>query len=72
MTARAREAREVRLNDAAAAKGLVVSKALSEKQHGRYVIVDRRVKMIKSSHNAEFPYSFSLEEAEAYLASGTT
>ena len=66
------EARERRLNDAAVAKGLDVSKARSEKQNGRYIIVDRRVKMVKSSRNTEFPYSFSLDEAEAYLASGMT
>ena len=75
MTARASaalEARERRLNDAAVAKGLDVSKARTEKQSGRYIIVDRRVKMVKSSRNAEFPYSFSLDEAEAYLASGMT
>jgi hypothetical protein len=63
------EARELRLFDAAVAKGLVVSKAHSEKQNGRYVIADRSVKKTKSSRNAEFPYSFSLEEAEVYLAS---
>ena len=63
------EARELRLFDAAVVKGFVVSKAHSDKQHGRYVIADRRVKKTKSSRNAEFPYSFSLEEAEAYLAS---
>jgi len=37
------EARELRLFDAAVAKGLVASKAHSEKQNGRYVIADRRV-----------------------------
>ena len=66
------EARELRLFDAAVPKGLVASKAHSEKQNGRYVIADRRVKKTKSSRNAEFPYSFSLDEAEAYLASGMT
>jgi hypothetical protein len=34
----------------------------------RYIIVERDVHMIKRSHNFEFPYSFSLDEAEAYLA----
>ena len=62
------EARERRLDDAAVAKGLVVSKARTEKQDGRYIIVSQPVKMIRSSRNAAFPYSFSLEEAEAYLA----
>jgi hypothetical protein len=66
------EARERRLDDAAVAKGLVVSKARSEKQAGRYIIVGQPVKMIRSSRNVAFPYSFSLEEAEAYLAGETT
>ena len=63
------DVREGRLTDAALAVGLVVSKANSDKQIGRYVIADRRVKKTTSSHNPEFPYSFSLDEAEAYLAS---
>ena len=62
------EARERRLDDAALAKGFVVSKARSVKQDGRYIIVSQPVKMIRTSRNAAFPYSFSLEEAEAYLA----
>ena len=66
------EARERRLDDAAVAKGSVVSKARTEKQDGRYIIVGQPVKMIRSSRNAAFPYSFSLEEAEAYVASQTT
>jgi hypothetical protein len=49
-------------------KGFVVSKARSVEQHGRYIIVDQPVKMIRTSRNAAFPYSFSLDEAEAYLA----
>jgi hypothetical protein len=61
------EARERQLDDAAVAKGFVISKARSVKQDGRYIIVDQPVKMIRTSHNAAFPYSFSLEEAEAYL-----
>jgi hypothetical protein len=65
------EARGRRLDDAAVAKGFVISKARSVKQHGRYIIVDQPVKMIRTSHNAAFPYSFSLEEAEAYLARQT-
>jgi hypothetical protein len=64
----AREARERRLDDAASAKGFIVSKTNSVKQIGRYTIVGQPAKMVRSSHNAEFPYSFSLEEAEAYLA----
>jgi hypothetical protein len=63
------EARERRLDDAALAKGFVVSKAQSVEQDGRYIIVGHHpVKMIRTSRNAAFPYSFSLEEAEAYLA----
>jgi hypothetical protein len=65
------EARERRLDDAALVKGFVVSKARSVKQDGRYIIVSQPVKMIRSSHNPAFPYSFSLEEAEAYLARQT-
>jgi hypothetical protein len=64
----AREARERRLDDTASAKGFIVSKAYGVKQIGRYIIVGRPAKMVRSSHNAELPYSFSLEEAEAYLA----
>jgi hypothetical protein len=62
------EARERHLDDAASAKGFVVSKTHSVKQIGRYIIVGQPPKMVRSSHNVEFPYSFSLEEAEAYLA----
>ena len=63
------EARERRLDDAALAKGFVVSKAQSAEQDGRYIVVGHHpVKMIRTSRNAAFPYSFSLEEAEAYLA----
>ena len=36
----------------------------------RYIIVERDPHMIRHSHNFEFPYSFSLEEAEDYLAKG--
>jgi hypothetical protein len=62
------DARESRLQDAARRRGLVVSKAQTDKQRGRYVIVGGDVKVIKASHNNEFPYSFSLEEAEVYVA----
>ena len=63
------EARERRLHDAALAKGFVVSKARSVEQDGRYIIVGHHpVKMIRTSRNAAFPYSFSLEETEVYLA----
>ena len=61
------EARERQLDDAALAKGFIVSKTHSVKQIGRYIIVGRPAKMVRSSHNVEFPYSFSLEEAETYL-----
>ena len=66
------EARERRLDDAALAKGFVVSKTHAVKQIGRYIIVGQPAKMVRSSHNVAFPYSFSLEEAEAYLARQTT
>ena len=50
------------------AKGFVVSKARSVKHDGRYIIVGHPVRMIRSSPNPAFHYSFSLEEAESYLA----
>ena len=62
------EARERRMDGAALVKGFVVSKARSVEQDGRYIIVSQPVKMIRTSRNAAFPYSFSLDEAEAYLA----
>jgi hypothetical protein len=34
----------------------------------RYIIVERDAHMIRRSPNFEFPYSFSLDGAEAYLA----
>ena len=61
------EARERRLRDAAARKGMLVRKARGDQDH-RYIIVDRDVHLIKRSRNVEFPYSFSLGEAESYLA----
>lgn len=62
------EVRERRLQDTAGRRGLVVSKAQTDKQRGRYLIVGRDVKIIRASQNKEFPYSFSLEEAEVYVA----
>ncbi len=34
----------------------------------RYIIIERDAHLIKRSHNLEFPYSFSLEEAETFFA----
>ena len=52
----------------AALKGMLVRKASNNPNLDRYIIVARDEHMIKRSHNFEFPYSFSLDEAEAYLA----
>jgi hypothetical protein len=61
------EARERLLRDAASRKGMHLSKAHGDQNH-RYIIVDRDAHLIKRSRNVEFPYSFSLDEAESYLA----
>ena len=52
----------------AARRGMLVRKASSNPNLGRYIIVERDAHMMKRSHNFEFPYSFSLNEAETYLA----
>jgi hypothetical protein len=61
------EARERQLRDAASRKGMLLRKARGDQDH-RYIIVDRDIHLIKRSRNVEFPYSFSLDEAESYLA----
>ena len=58
--------RRVRRN--AAGRGMLVRQARNDSNLHRYPIVERDVHMIMRSHNFEFPYSFSLDEAEAYLA----
>lgn len=61
------DTRERQLRDAAARKGMLVRKTHGELDH-RYIIVDRDAHLIRRSRNIEFPYSFSIEEAETYLA----
>jgi hypothetical protein len=61
------EARERRLRDAASRKGMLLRKAHGDQDH-RYIIINRDVHLIRRSRNVEFPYSFSLDEAESYLA----
>jgi hypothetical protein len=51
----------------AARRGMLVHKAGHDPKLHRYIIIERP-DMIKRSHNLEFPYSFSLDEAEAYFA----
>lgn len=51
----------------AARRGMLVRTARTQPSLHRYILVDRDAHMIKISRNLEFPYSFSLEEAEAYL-----
>jgi hypothetical protein len=52
----------------AARRGMLVRKAHNDPQLHRYILVGRDPHIIKLSHNPSFPYSFSLKEAEAYLA----
>jgi hypothetical protein len=48
-------------------RGMLVRTARAQPSPHRYILVDRDAHIIKLSHNLQFPYSFSLEEAEAYL-----
>jgi hypothetical protein len=52
----------------AARKGMLVRKTHNDPTLHRYIIVGSNPHVIKLSHNPNFPYSFSLEEAESYLA----
>jgi hypothetical protein len=52
----------------AAGRGMLVRQVRNDSNLHRYIIVERDVHMITRSHNFEFPYSFSLDEAEEYLA----
>jgi hypothetical protein len=61
------EARERRLREAAARKGMLFHKAHGDQNH-RYVLVNRDPHLIKRSRNVQFPYSFSIDEVESYLA----
>ncbi len=61
-------ARERRLRRAAARKGLSIRKASRGQDSGRYLVVDPDFGGAIQSQNRAHPYSFSLEEAEKYLA----
>ena len=61
-------ARERRLRRAAARKGLAIRKASRGQDRGRYFVVDPDFDGPIRSHSRTYPYSFSLEEAEKYIA----
>ena len=61
-------ARERRLRRAAAHKGLSIRKASRGQDRGRYLVVDPDFGGAMRSHSRTYPYSFSLEEAEKYIA----
>lgn len=61
-------ARERRLRRAAARKGLSIRKASRGQDRGRYLIVDPDFGGAVRSRSRIFPNSFSLEEAENYIA----
>jgi hypothetical protein len=58
--------RQVRCD--AARRGMFVRKTCNDPNVRRYIFVERDGHIIRRSNNFEFPYSFSLDEAEAYLA----
>lgn len=61
-------ARERRLRRAAARKGLAVRKVQRGQDRGRYQLLDPEFGGARSSPSRTHPYSFSLEEAESYVA----
>jgi hypothetical protein len=61
-------ARVRQLRRHAAHRGMLVHKSGNDPNFHRYIILEREPHMIKLSHNFDFPYSFSLEEAELYVA----
>lgn len=61
-------ARERRLRRAATRRGLSVRKVDRGQDRGRYLIVDPQFGGTKSSADRAHPQSFSLQEAEAYIA----
>ena len=61
-------ARERRLRRAVARKGLAIRKASRGQDRGRYVVVDPDSGGAVHSQSQTHPYSFSLEEAEQYIA----
>lgn len=60
--------RERRLRRAAARKGLSIRKASRGPDSGRYLLVDPEFGGAIQSHNRTHPQSFSLEEAEKFIA----
>lgn len=67
ITVKSPDARVRQLRRDAARRGMVVHKSGNDPKPHRYIILEREPHMIKRSHNFDFPYSFSLEEAEAYV-----
>ena len=61
-------ARERRLRRGAARKGLAIRRASHGQDRGRYLVVDPDFGGPIRSHSRTHPYSFSLEEAENYIA----
>lgn len=60
--------RERRLRRAAARKGLAVRKVERGKDRGRYQLIDPEFGTARTSSSRAHPDSFSLEEAESYVA----
>jgi hypothetical protein len=61
-------ARERRLRRAAARKRLSIQKSSRGQDRGRYLVVDPDIGGALRSQSPTHPYSFSLEEAESYIA----
>ena len=64
-----RSARERRLRRSALRKGLAVRKLRRGQERGRYRIIEPQFEAPIHSPSRLHPYSFSLEEAEAYFSS---
>ena len=62
--------RERRLRRAAARKGLAVRKVSRGQDRGRYQLIDPEFGTARPSPSRAHPTSFSLEEAERYVAEG--
>ena len=61
--------RERRMRRAAARKGLAVRKLERGPDRGRYQLIDPEFGAARTSPSREHPASFSLDEAETYVAS---
>ena len=61
-------ARERRLRRAAARKGLSIRKLRRGQDRGRYQLVSPDFDATRTSQDRTHPHSFSLEEAERYIA----